>query len=66
MMPQAHFEPTSFCVLTMDRSRILTAGRKRSELHKQYPLYPIITGHEANIMMGLDDNGFPLNKEELK
>lgn len=60
MSPKIHYEPSCFVVLSLDHTHFLNSGKNRRILQQQYPLHIIITGHEANLLLKVDDRGFPL------
>lgn len=63
IIPKVHYDPACFVVLSLDRTHFLNTGKNRRILQQQYPLHTIITGHEANLLMKLDDRGYPLSSE---
>lgn len=60
---KVHFDPTSFVALDLTTHKFVDSSRKRSVLTKKYQgllSVTIITGHKANRLMNLDDEGRPL------
>ena len=52
-----HFDPRCWAVLNSAETQFIDGGLELARLKRKYPLHKIVSGSEANRLMGLTDHG---------